>query len=74
MTKTKKNVAVGVRTTWSMYNDNTWRKSNRFGAISLMVAVVIVLIYSKKVYQQEKSKEKQELAKQILEKGVRNEI
>ena len=66
---------------WSMYNDNTWRKSNRFGAISIVVAgvltiitaafangitstilllvyllsaTIIAILYSKKVYDQEK--------------------
>ena len=42
--KAKKNSAVGVRTAWSMYNDNTWRKSNRFGAISLIVAGLLTIL------------------------------
>ena len=81
MTKAKKNSVVGVRTVWSMHNDNTWRKSNRFGAISIVVAgvltiitaafangitstilllvyllsaTIIAILYSKKVYDQEK--------------------
>ena len=33
MTKTKINSTVGLRTVWSMHNDNTWRKSNRFAKI-----------------------------------------
>lgn len=33
MPKTKKNNVVVARTAWSMYNNNTWRKSNRFGSI-----------------------------------------
>lgn len=36
MAKAKKNAIVGLRTGWSMYNDNTWRKSNRFGAVALV--------------------------------------
>lgn len=44
MPKTKKNHTIGVRTTWSKYNDNTWRKSNRFGAISLMIAGIITIL------------------------------
>ena len=44
MTKAKKNSVVGVRTVWSMHNDNTWRKSNRFGAISIVVAGVLTII------------------------------
>ncbi len=46
MTKTRINGAVGVRTTWSMYNENTWRKSNRFGAIALIITGVLILIGS----------------------------
>ena len=81
MTKAKRNTVVGFRTAWSMYNDNTWRKSNRFGATSIVVAgvltiitaafangitstilllvyllsaTIIAILYSKKVYDQEK--------------------
>ena len=84
MTKAKKNVVAGLRTTWSMYNDNTWRKSNRIGAICLIIAGVLTVVttvfangmvstilllvyvllaaivavwYSKKVYDQEKKQE-----------------
>ncbi len=84
MTKVKKNVVAGLRTTWSMYNDNTWRKSNRIGAICLIIAGVLTIVttvfangmvstilllvyvllaaivavwYSKKVYDQEKKQE-----------------
>jgi len=85
MTRTKKNAVVGVGTAWSMHNDNTWRKSNRLGAISIIVAglftivttafasgmvsticllvyiilaTIITVIYSKKVYDAEIKKEK----------------
>ena len=44
MTKTRINSTVGVRISWSMYNDNTWRKSNRFGAFAIMVAGVLTII------------------------------
>ena len=44
MTKVKKNVVAGLRTTWSMYNDNTWRKSNRIGAICLIIAGVLTVV------------------------------
>lgn len=84
MTKVKKNVVAGLRTTWSMYNDNTWRKSNRIGAICLIIAGVLTIVttvfangmvstilllvyvllaaivavwYSQKVYDQEKKQE-----------------
>ena len=81
MTKAKRNTVVGFRTAWSMYNDKTRKKSNRFGAISIVVAgvltiitaafangitstilllvyllsaTIIAILYSKKVYDQEK--------------------
>lgn len=44
MTKTRINSAVGFRVSWSMYNDNTWRKSNRFGAYAIMIAGIVTII------------------------------
>ena len=44
MTKTRINSSVGFRVSWSMYNDNTWRKSNRFGAYAIMIAGVVTII------------------------------
>lgn len=44
MTKAKKNAVVGVRTVWSMYNDNTWRKSNHIGAICIICAGLLTII------------------------------
>ena len=44
MPKTRSNSTIGARTKWSMYNDNTWRKSNRFGAVALMVAGVLTIV------------------------------
>lgn len=44
ITKSKKNGVVGVRTIWSMHNDDTWRKSNRFGAICLIVAGALTIV------------------------------
>ncbi len=46
MTKTRNNGAVGFRISWSMYNDNTWRKSNRFAAVALMAAGVMTILSS----------------------------
>ena len=51
MTKTRMNSAVGFRMTWSMYNDTTWRKSNRFGAISLMLTGVLTIIFAALIQQ-----------------------
>lgn len=83
MPKTKQNHIVGVRASWTMYNDTTWRKSNRFGGVCMMIAglsiiittvfvrsaiavvllfvyiliaVAVTLIYSRKVYKAELSK------------------
>lgn len=42
--KTKKNYAVGLRTSWSMYNDVTWMKSNRFGAVALMITGLLTIV------------------------------
>lgn len=44
MTKAKRNAVVGVRTVWSMHNDNTWRKSNRFGAICIIITGLLTII------------------------------
>ena len=44
MTKAKRNAVVGLRTVWSMHNDNTWRKSNRFGAICIIVTGLLTII------------------------------
>lgn len=44
MTKTRNNGVVGVRTVWSRYNDNTWRKSNLFGGIAMMVCGVVTIV------------------------------
>ena len=77
------NRVAGVRVSWSMYNYTTWMKSNRLGAVAmiivgvltiittvftkssiavimliiyLLVATVITLIYSYKVYKKELDK------------------
>ena len=44
MTKTRLNGTVGVRISWSMYNDNTWRKSNRFGAIAMILGGLLTIV------------------------------
>ena len=46
MTKAKRNAVVGLRTVWSMHNDDTWRKSNRFGAICFIVTGLLTIITS----------------------------
>lgn len=46
ISKTKRNGAIGLRIAYSMYNDVTWSKSNRFGGAALMVTGVITVICS----------------------------
>lgn len=46
MPKTRKNAIAGVRVSWSVYNDTTWRKSNRFGGAALMAAGAAVIVTS----------------------------
>lgn len=46
MGKIKKNGAVGLRVSWSMYNDNTWRKSNLTSGILLIIAGILTVISS----------------------------
>ena len=33
-----------MQISWSMYNDNTWRKSNHFGGVAFVVAGVLTII------------------------------
>ena len=44
MTKTRLNRIVGFRTKWSMYNDVTWEKSNRFGSYLMITAGIFSII------------------------------
>ena len=44
MPKVKPNSVLGLRTSWSMKNDTTWKKSQRFGGISLILAGVLTLL------------------------------
>lgn len=44
MTKTRINSTVGFRVSWSMYNDNTWRKSNWFGAYAIIISGIVTII------------------------------
>ena len=68
MTKAKRNTVVGLRTVWSMHNDNTWRKGlltiittaftsgmtgTIFMLIYLLAATLVAVVYSKKVYDKE---------------------
>ncbi len=44
MPKTKKNRVVGVRVSWSLHNDTTWMKSNRFGGAAMITAGLMTII------------------------------
>lgn len=82
--KTKLNGTIGLRITYSMYNDITWSKSNRFGGFALMitgiltaitsvifnsvvslilmlvfltVAIIVMIMYAKKIYEEEKEQD-----------------
>jgi len=44
MTKTRLNRFIGFRTKWSMYNDVTWEKSNRFGSYLMIAAGVLSIV------------------------------
>lgn len=47
MPKLRMNSLMGLRTSWSMKNETTWKKSQRFGGISFIAggAVMIVLCF-----------------------------
>lgn len=44
MPKCKRNSVIGLRTIWSMKNDISWSKSNRFGGVSLIISGVLIII------------------------------
>lgn len=44
--RTKRNSTVGLRISWSMYNDITWERSNRFGGMVLFATGIILLVIS----------------------------
>lgn len=44
MPKVKMNSMIGLRTTWSMKNEMTWKKSQRFGGISFIIIGILIII------------------------------
>lgn len=44
MPKMRRNAMFGLRTKWSMTNDNVWQKSQRFGGITSVIAGFIMII------------------------------
>lgn len=43
MPKLRMNAVVGLRTVWSMKNETTWKKSQRFGGISFITGGAIII-------------------------------
>ena len=44
MPKLRMNSAAGLRTVWSMKNDVTWKKSQRFGGISFIAGGTVIVV------------------------------
>ena len=44
MPKMRRNALFGLRTKWSMANDNVWQKSQRFGGIASVIAGFVMII------------------------------
>ena len=50
MPKVRMNSVIGLRTIWSMKNETTWKKSQRFGGISFIaggIVIVMICIFTK---------------------------
>ena len=43
MPKTRRNSTIGFRFPWTLYNENTWLRSNRFASYVMMIAGVITI-------------------------------
>lgn len=46
MPKARMNAVFGLRTSWSMKNETTWKKSQRFGGISFILCGAITIVMS----------------------------
>jgi uncharacterized membrane protein len=44
MPKTRRNSTIGFRFPWTLYNDTTWSKSNKFASYVMVVAGVVSII------------------------------
>lgn len=44
MPKLRMNSLAGLRTSWSMKNEVTWKKSQRFGGISFLIGGIVIII------------------------------
>lgn len=45
MPKVRMNSVMGLRTRWSMKNETTWKKSQRFGGISFIAGGIVLVIF-----------------------------
>lgn len=43
MPKLRMNSVIGLRTSWSMKNEITWKKSQRFGGISFIIGGIVIV-------------------------------
>ncbi len=46
MPKARRNSMFGIRTSWSMYNDSVWQKSQRIGGIASVIGGFVLIILS----------------------------
>ena len=44
MPKLRMNSVIGLRSVWSMKNETTWKKGQRFGGISFIVSGIIIIM------------------------------
>lgn len=44
MPKLRRNTVTGLKTKWSMKNETTWKKSQRFGGISYIIGGVVIVV------------------------------
>lgn len=46
MPKLRMNSLIGLRTPWSLKDETTWKKSQRFGGISFIISGIIIILIS----------------------------
>jgi uncharacterized membrane protein len=44
MPRLTRNSVIGLRTTWSMYNDNVWKKSQQIGGLTMASGGLIIVV------------------------------
>ena len=44
MPKTRRNGVIGFRVVWSLYNDETWRRTHRFGGCAMVATGILVVL------------------------------